>query len=170
LQPKRATGPLPYSDERIALPRRGLRVVRSRDDTTAAGTRPEMPVRILIVEDDFLVADQIAAALNEAGFAVEGIASSAEDALEFVNVRRPMLVIVDIRLAGRRDGIDLALELSRDHGIRSIFATAHYDRQAVDRAEPASPLGWLQKPYTMDSLLGAVRGALRALGHSPSTA
>ena len=77
------------------------------------------------------------------------------------------LVVMDIRLAGDRDGIDTALELFRSHGIRCIFASAYSDQEAQRRAAPAAPLGWLQKPYTMASLTAKVREALRELRSRP---
>ena len=77
--------------------------------------------------------------------------------------RHPALVLMDIRLAGTRDGIDAALDLSRTHGIRCVFATAHSDVDARMRALPADPLGWLQKPYTVASLVEMVRQALDQL-------
>jgi two-component system, response regulator PdtaR len=113
--------------------------------------------RVLIVEDDFLIATDAQSALTEAGFAVVAIAASAEEALQIVAVRQPALVIMDIRLMGRRDGIDLALELFRKHGLRCLFATAHIDAEVRKRAEPAQPLGWLPKPYTSASLVALVQ-------------
>ena len=70
---------------------------------------------------------------------------------------------MDIRLAGARDGIDTAFELFRLHNIRCIFASAYSDHEARQRAAPALPLGWLQKPYTMGSLTAAVREAVSEL-------
>jgi DNA-binding NarL/FixJ family response regulator len=122
-----------------------------------------LPARILIVEDDYLVAMQMEAALTEAGFEIPGIASSAEEALELAAVRRPAMVVMDVRLGGRRDGIDAALELFGRHGIRCIFATAHYDAKVRARAQPAAPLAWVPKPYAMPALVGAVQRALREL-------
>jgi DNA-binding NarL/FixJ family response regulator len=114
----------------------------------------------LIVEDDFLVATQIESALADAGFEIAGTAASADEALELASSHRPALCVMDIRLAGSRDGVDAALELFRAHGIRCIFATAHYDHDVRSRAAGAYPLGWLQKPYTMASLVAMVRNAL----------
>lgn len=119
--------------------------------------------RILIVEDDLLIATQMEAALHEAGFDVIGLAASGEEALELAGSDSPLLVVVDIRLAGDRDGVDTALELFRSYGIRCIFATAHTDSEARQRAAPAAPLGWLQKPYAMTSLTAMVRGAVESL-------
>jgi DNA-binding NarL/FixJ family response regulator len=116
--------------------------------------------RVLIVEDDYLIAMEAESVLADAGFELVGIAATADEAIEMAMRGRPALALMDIRLAGRRDGVDAALELYREHGIRCIFATAHSDREVLERAEPACPLGWLQKPYTMPSLVEAVRRAL----------
>lgn len=102
-------------------------------------------------------------ALSEAGYILTGIAASADEAIALARTHRPVLAIMDIRLAGKRDGIDAALELFRTQNIRCIFATAHADREVTARAVPARPLGWLQKPYTSQSLVAAVRIALDEL-------
>jgi DNA-binding NarL/FixJ family response regulator len=120
-----------------------------------------MPARILIVEDDFLVASDMESGLKEAGIEVAGVASSAEEAVELAKAERPALAVMDIRLAGKRDGIDAALELFATLGIRSVFATAHHDESTRTRAQPARPLAWVPKPYAMATLVEAVRRALR---------
>src|SRR5690348_4775726 len=102
------------------------------------------PGRILIVEDDLLIASQMEAALAEAGFEVTATVTTGEEAIEIARARAPDLAVVDIRLAGHRSGVDTALELFRAHNIRCIFASAFADREARRRAEPAAPLGWLQ--------------------------
>jgi DNA-binding NarL/FixJ family response regulator len=137
--------------------------VFARDDTAGSDERPDKPERILVVEDDFLVAMQMESALVEAGFEVAGVAATGEDAIELAISERPHLVVMDIRLAGDRDGIDTALQLFSEQGIRCIFATAHHDEHSRRRAAPAGPLGWLRKPYTMVSLVGMVRTALAEL-------
>jgi two-component system, response regulator PdtaR len=120
-----------------------------------------MPARVLIVEDDFLVASDMEIGLKEAGIEVAGVASSAEEAVELAKTERPALAIMDIRLAGKRDGIDAALELFATLGIRCVFATAHHDERTRTRAQPARPLAWVPKPYAIASLVEAVRSALR---------
>jgi DNA-binding NarL/FixJ family response regulator len=133
----------------------------AQDDRIGAKKALQPP--ILVVEDDFLVAMQIEAALTEAGFALSGSAPSGEEALAMAAASRPALVLMDIRLAGTLDGVDTALALFRDRGIRCIFATAHHDPEVRRRAAPAEPLGWLQKPYTMPAMLAAVRQGLADL-------
>jgi len=128
--------------------------------------------RILIVEDDVLIASEMEAALTDDGFEIVGPASTAEEALQLVEAQSPTLAVMDIRLAGSRDGIDAALELFRLHGVRCIFASAHSDDGARQRAAAAVPLGWLQKPYIMASLTAMVRTALAELRnrHDPGSA
>ena len=120
--------------------------------------------RVLIVEDDFLIAMQTEVALTAAGFEVVGPATTAEEAVALARDAQPMLAVMDIRLASSRDGIDAARQLYQDLAIRCIFATAHDDAHTRGRAEPYAPLGWLPKPYTMTSLVMLVTDALARLG------
>lgn len=115
---------------------------------------------VLIVEDDFLIAMQAEGALTDAGVIVIGIASTAEEAVLLARQHKPVLAVMDIRLAGQHDGIEAAEELFRELGIKCIFATAHDDQRTRSRAEPFAPLGWLAKPYTMASLIALVRRAI----------
>jgi two-component system, response regulator PdtaR len=140
-----------------AAPARRPVLVYSRDD--ASRGRPETGAerRILVVEDDFLVAEDIEAALTDGGFEVIGVAESADEAIRLAQSGEPALIVMDIRLIGARDGIDAALEIFHKHRIRCIFATAHVDEHAKRRAEPAQPLGWVQKPYSMASLVALVK-------------
>ena len=131
------------------------------DKTSGAAGRP---ARILIVEDDYFVALELENRLLDAGFAVVGIAVTAEEAVAKAASHKPTLAIMDIRLAGARDGIDAAIELSETLGIPSIFATAHGDPHTRKRAELARPVGWLQKPYPSDALVAVVEAALKRPG------
>jgi DNA-binding response OmpR family regulator len=133
------------------------------EEPSGAAEDADGSTRILVVEDDFLIASQMEDALSEAGFDVV-LASSAEEALAIVAAGRPELVVMDVRLSGAMDGVDAALELFRTYGLRSIFSTAHSDPVVRARAAPAQPLGWLIKPYSMPALVAAARGALRRRG------
>src|SRR4051812_17985436 len=105
-----------------------------RGDSLSRPTGAGKEQRILIVEDDFLIAADAQWALREAGFDVVGIAASADEATEMVPARQPALAIMDIRLSGRHDGIDLALKLFQTFGLRCVFATAHIDAESQKRA------------------------------------
>jgi len=132
-----------------------------------AGLALSRQPRVLVVEDEYLVAMMVENDLDEAGFNIVGIANSAEKAVSMALTEQPDLIIMDVRLIGERDGIDAALEIFAKTGIRCLFATAHGDAQSKNRAAAASPLGWLQKPYGRAALVSATREAadrLKAAG------
>jgi DNA-binding NarL/FixJ family response regulator len=118
------------------------------------------PSRILIVEDDFFVATALENDLKEAGYEVVGTAATAEEAIKMAAERGPTLAIMDIRLAGAKDGVEAAIAILGLYRVPSIFATAHGDVETRRRAEKASPLGWVNKPYSPDVVLAAIRSAL----------
>jgi DNA-binding NarL/FixJ family response regulator len=139
----------------------GETVRAPHDEAVSRAKQP--PAKLLIVEDDHLVAMELESVLLDAGFEVTGIAATAEDALRKAQSLTPDLVLMDIRLAGARDGVDAAIDLYSQMGIRCVFATAHHDNQTQARAQPAQPLGWLAKPYQPATLLQVVRTALAVL-------
>jgi two-component system, response regulator PdtaR len=118
------------------------------------------PVRILIVEDDLLIASEMEATLTEAGAIVTAIARSADEALKRCEAYRPTLALIDVELPGARDGIELAVELAERLGIRSIFVTGHSHPESVLRAAPAKPLSWIKKPFGPGSIVAAVKLAV----------
>ena len=119
-------------------------------------------LRILIVEDEFLIALELENRLLDAGFEVVGIAATAEEAISLAESESPDLAITDIRLASRKDGIDTAIELFTTLGLRSIFSSAHADDvDTQNRAKAASPIGWLQKPYPASALIGLIKTYLK---------
>lgn len=117
------------------------------------------PARILVVEDEYFVALTIEDALVDAGHEVVGVEASGESAILRALAEMPDLTVMDIRLAGKIDGIDAALQLQR-HGLRVLFSSAHSDDQTRKRGEQARPLGWIIKPFTGPDLADAVAQAL----------
>ena len=156
-------GQHPPGHEPLAAPWQWPQLAFAREDSRGADEQTEGQTRILVVEDDFLIATEMETALYEAGFDVAGVAASADEAVELAEAQNPALAVIDVRLGGERDGIDAAVEIFRKLRIRCIFATAYYDQHSVERARPAMPLGWLQKPYSKASLVNAVRRALKEL-------
>jgi DNA-binding NarL/FixJ family response regulator len=120
------------------------------------------PLRVLVVEDEHLVALGIERALLDAGMQVAGIAATAEAAIDLALSEAPDVAVMDIRLAGPRDGVDAALELFRRFGVRCVFATAHHDLATQQRAAPAQPLAWVPKPYRPQTLVRAILDSLAA--------
>ena len=124
--------------------------------------------RILIVEDDYIAALQFANALAEAGFEVVDIASTAAEAIAFVPDHLPDLIVMDVRLAGPRDGIEAASEIFRCFGIQSIFVSGFLDPPTRARGLAANPFGWLSKPIQQAKLVATVNAALNQLGKASS--
>jgi CheY-like chemotaxis protein len=125
-------------------------------------TRPAMP-RILIVEDEPMLAMMIEDSLKEQGYIVVGSAVEGLDAVAMAVAHKPDLVVMDIRLANGSDGIAAAIEIRRRTGTRSLFASAHSDARTVQRGQAADPAGWLAKPYSNEKLMAAVKNALTAV-------
>lgn len=115
---------------------------------------------ILIVEDEPLIAANIEHVLSESGFRVAGVASSATEALSVANEHRLDLALVDIRLTGEVDGIELACRLRDEFGVPSIFLSGLFDAVIAERAEQAQPLGFLQKPFRPSQVFNAIERAL----------
>lgn len=120
--------------------------------------------QVLIVEDEFFVALDLETTLQNAGFEVVGVANNAADAVRLAEAHRPTVIIMDVRLAGERDGVEAAIEIFERFGIRSVFASAHHDPGTIARAARANAAGWLAKPYSSDSLLAAVEAAIDSQG------
>ena len=116
--------------------------------------------RILIVEDESLVALDIKSTLQKSGFTVVGICSSGEDALRSVHELHPNLVLMDILLKGRLDGITTAETIKKEQDIPIIFLTAHTDTPTRSRAEEVGPAGYVVKPFREQELLKAINSAL----------
>lgn len=151
---------MPLRATRLSPPSASARFPRPLLDPIDRAAGAGEPARVLIVEDDYFVALDVEHRLQQAGFSVVGVAASAEEAFEIARAEKPALAIMDIRISGVRDGIDTAIELLTSLGVPSIFATAHGDSETRERAKKAQPLGWLQKPYSSEALIAAVRSAL----------
>ncbi len=112
--------------------------------------------RILVVEDEAIIARDIERLLLELGYDPVGLASSAEEALDLARVLQPQMVLMDIRLQGGVDGIEAAIALREKFSIASIFLTAFATDAVVERAKLAEPLGYLVKPFDADTLRSTI--------------
>ncbi len=126
--------------------------------------RPSSPhrrrLRILIVEDDRIVASDLRATLERLGHAVSGPANTGEAALVLAEKRTPDLALVDIRLGGAIDGIDLAIGLRRKLGIPVVFLTGYSAEAVYARAREAGPVGYLRKPFVDGELAACIEAAM----------
>jgi two-component system, response regulator PdtaR len=115
---------------------------------------------ILVVEDDALVSSYIAEVLITLEFAVIGRASSGPEAIGLAEPDPPDLALVDIRLRGPMDGIEVAQLLLERFGVPSIFLSGIGDDQTIERALAVSSLGFLQKPFLPSQVFDAIDRAL----------
>lgn len=114
--------------------------------------RSGAPVRVMIVEDDALVALGVQLTLSDLGYQVVGIAASEGEALDLAHATSPHLALMDIRLRGARDGLDTALRLRTELGVRCLFLSAYADDVTMARVSSLTPLGFVQKPYAASQL------------------
>ncbi|MEM0995788.1 MAG: response regulator [Bacteroidota bacterium] len=116
--------------------------------------------RILIVEDEALIADHLAVCLEDLGYEIAGIADNGAEALTLISAALPDLCLIDIHLQGPLDGVDVAQELRRMHDIPFIFVTSNADRRTLERVKRTEPAGFILKPYTPEDLASNIGIAL----------
>jgi DNA-binding NtrC family response regulator len=115
----------------------------------------DMNKKVIIVEDEFIVADDLRLTLEGAGNVVSGIASSVEQARELVRRHQPGIALLDIHLKGKLTGIDFAKEL-RMEGIPFIYLSAYSNQAILEAAKATRPYGFLVKPFRDKDVLVAL--------------
>lgn len=149
-------GPAPFQ----LVPGKGQSPRFQNPGRGSGGAHPrDAPARILVVEDNYFVGLAVESALAEAGYEVLAVVATGEEAVAIGLAAHPELVVMDIRLAGEMSGIEAAVEL-RQHGITSLFATAHSDAAIRTAGAQAVPAGWITKPFSDSELTSTVAAAL----------
>ena len=115
---------------------------------------------ILIVEDEAIVAEDLAVKLNRLGYKISAITARGEDAINLAREGRPDLVLMDIRLAGFMDGIEAADQIRRECNLPVIYLTAHSDSATLQRAKITEPFGYILKPFEKRELETYIEVAL----------
>jgi len=111
-----------------------------------------MKAKILIVEDQFIEANNLKIILKKAGYLVCPLASSVPGALKIIENEKPDLVLLDIYLDGKLTGIDLAKYL-REKNIAFVFLSANSTKETLDEAKVTRPYGFLVKPFREKDIL-----------------
>lgn len=117
-------------------------------------------VKILIVEDEVLIADHLMDTLEDLGYEVDEPALTYTDALQRIEAGIPDLAILDIQLSGRKTGIDLGRLINEQYHFPFIFLTSNSDRTTLEAAKSVSPAAFLVKPYTQEDLFASIEIAL----------
>lgn len=116
--------------------------------------------KILVVEDEAIVAKDISVCLNRLGYDVIGTCPTGERALEFLKSNQPDLILLDIMLAGRLNGIDVSNHVKDNYQIPVVFLTAYADEKTISKAKVAEPYGYVIKPFKEIDLRTSIEMAL----------
>jgi signal transduction histidine kinase len=117
---------------------------------------------ILIVENEAVVAVDLAHKLRRLGYGITGTVWRGEDAVALARELRPDLVLMDIRLAGRMDGIEAAEQIRAECGLPVIYLTAYSDRATLQRAKVTEPFGYILKPFAERELQSHIEVGLHS--------
>ncbi|HEY2713437.1 MAG TPA: response regulator [Chthoniobacterales bacterium] len=117
-------------------------------------------LRILIAEDEALIAEEIQDRLGRLGFEIVGIVDSSDAAIISAETGAPDLVLMDIRLKGPKDGIETAAFIREHLRIPVVYLTAHSDKSTIGRAKETAPFGYVLKPFQEKELLIAIEMAI----------
>ena len=117
--------------------------------------------RVLIAEDQLIVAEDLAQTLRGMGYEVADIVTSGTAAITKVAQLKPDIVLMDIGLEGEKDGVMAAAVIGKRFDVPVVFVTAHTDRKTVDRARIANPSGYVVKPFDAAKLQVAIQQALQ---------
>jgi len=119
-----------------------------------------MSAKILVVEDEPIIALDIQRQLTQLGYTVVAIADCATLALEAVDRWHPDLVLMDIRLQGDQNGIETAAQIQQQHELPIVFLTAYADADTIQQVKAAQPYGYIVKPFEKHDLMTAIEVAL----------
>lgn len=122
-------------------------------------------LKILLVEDELIIAEDMTNMLERMGYEVVGSAMDFEEAVEILETiiaenNTPDLILLDINLGGKRDGIDLAEEINKIFEIPFIFTTSHTDGATIERAKKVNPINYLVKPFKQEQLYTSIEIAM----------
>lgn len=122
---------------------------------------PTTAAKIILVEDETIIAFELRVRLSRFGHTVLGVFRKGEDALAAAGRQMPDLMLIDIVLAGKMDGIETARRVHALGRTKIIFLTANTDEATRQRAMQADPEGFLLKPFTEDELRATLTAALK---------
>lgn len=111
-----------------------------------------MNAKILVVEDEIIIADHICSILKKLGHTVLEPCLTYSEAVKTIGREMPTIVFIDIQLAGQKDGVDLAKWIKLNTTCAFIFLTSNLDKQTVQRAKEENPAAFLVKPFTKDEI------------------
>lgn len=124
-------------------------------------------LKILLVEDEGIIAADMENMLEKMGYEVLETAMDYEEAIERLEEETPDLILLDVNLGGRKDGIDLAAVINENYQIPFIFTTSYTDGPTIERAKKVNPIGYLVKPFKQEQLYTTIEMAMFAIAQKP---
>ncbi len=122
-----------------------------------------IPIKILIVEDEMIIAANISLQLNKLGYKISGIVSRGEDILNSIKKDTPNIILLDIQLKGKLDGIEAAKLVQKEYEIPIIFLTSNTDDTYFNRAKEIEPYAFISKPFKKLDLQHAIELAVNRM-------
>jgi len=116
--------------------------------------------KILVVEDDNIIGMEIRDRVENLGYDVPAVLSYGEEAIAKVEVLKPDLILMDIQLRGKVDGIQAAEQIRRNYDIPVVYLTAYADDNTLKRAKITEPFGYVIKPFEERDLASTIEMAL----------
>jgi AmiR/NasT family two-component response regulator len=117
--------------------------------------------RALIIEDEILIAEELRERLSRLGFSVIGTVDSADEGVAIATRERPDVVLMDIRLKGKKDGIEAAREIRQQVDLSIVYLTAYSDQLTVDRVKKTEHDGFILKPFHRHDLQSTIEIAMQ---------
>lgn len=114
-------------------------------------------MRIVIGEDEILIAEHLSDIVTSFKYEVVGIGHNKEEILTLLKKTKPDLVLLDIRMKNKFDGIDIANYILHNYAIPFIFITAHSDKEIIEKALPTKPSGYIIKPFKPMDVYTAIK-------------
>ncbi len=116
--------------------------------------------RVLVVEDEKIIAKDIESTLKRIGHESAGSVSKGEDAVTMTETLKPDLILMDITLKGELDGIEAAKIINDRYGVPIVFITAHQDEVTIEKTKGTNPYGYITKPLDDRDLSTAINSAM----------
>lgn len=127
-------------------------------------------VKILVVEDEMVIAMNICDLLEDLDYDVLEPVSNYDEAVESLAMNEPDLVVLDIQLAGEKDGIDVAEHISENYSTPFIFLTSNSGKATIEKAKKVHPASFLVKPFVREDLYAAIEIAIHNFQDHQSSA
>jgi DNA-binding LytR/AlgR family response regulator len=127
-------------------------------------------IKILVVEDEMIIAAKISMQLTSLGYEVTGILPRGEEALAHIEESKPDIVLLDINLKGKIDGIEMAALMQQHNNIPIIYLTANSDEATFNRAKPTKPYAFISKPFKQLDLQRAIELTISRMAADDNTA